>query len=175
MSAGTSRLGAAFQALFGQYNATPPVLADGDAVALQTDVNGKLLIGSPDHSSDASFGLAVWVLSPGVESAPTNLASVPTGRQVRAGAKRGSLQIMGSGGLRCFAVGPATASVTVQGYYYDDTLAAWVPFGIPLVSVVATGTSGGQLLTGGPLIGARLYMQVTAVANAPTAFGYDYF
>lgn len=134
-------------------------------------------VGSPDHSADASFTLAVWVQGSPVttDSAPTNLASVSAGRVVRATEKRGSLAAMGFGGLRAWTVGPATATVTAQLWFYDDTLGVWVTCGAPVTFGVAAAGNGTVPAGGGPMIGARMYYQITAVANAPTAFGYDYF
>ncbi len=71
----------------------------------------------------------------------------------------------GTGGLLTLTVGaPATATVTVTIWVYDDTLQLWVPWVTGLV--VTFGTMQTKDM---PAL-AKVYIQITAVANAPTSF-----
>jgi len=140
---------------------------------------------SPDHSTDATFTLAVWVTNNGsanVTGVPAtanvlltendpNTTSPAAARVVRVTAKRGGTQFMGGGFWRGFTNGVGT-SIVVQPWYFDDTLATWIKFG-PAVTITNSTTNLTAAVTMGNMAGAKFFLQITTVTGA-TALGYDY-
>lgn len=124
------------------------------------------------HAKDKTFALATWLDLTGLagEANPTNLASVAAARRLRITAKRDGLVVHGLGTLR--GVIFDGTSLIVRPWFYDDTLAIWVPHGANLtLTAASTSTTS---VTIGNMAGALFYFQIITNTGSVTKLGYDY-
>jgi hypothetical protein len=130
---------------------------------------------SPDHSTDATFALAIWVGTVGVGSgvavdAAPNTTEPSTDRILRITAKRDGVMTFGGAAIKTVTAGDGT-SLLVQPWFYDDTQHLWIKHG-PVITIT-TATTNISTLTIGNMAGAKFFIQVTTNNGGVTAFGYD--
>ncbi len=118
----------------------------------------------------STFSLAVWVqgtpASISTDSDP-NSSAPAAGRILRITPKRDCVVIHGNGSILGVAI---TNTVSYVVWFYDDTLARWVA--ISAATAVAANSSTAFTIRN--MCGARVFVQITAVNAATTAFGYDF-
>jgi hypothetical protein len=115
----------------------------------------------------------------GNDAAPTNLASVSAARILRATARPGTIMTHGSALLRIMvanATGANATTLVMRPWFYDDTLAIWIPHGANLtVTMAATfgATTNTVSALVGNIAGARVYVQVVSNTALADCIGYD--
>jgi hypothetical protein len=129
---------------------------------------------SPDHSTDASFALAVWVGRIGgaalVADADPNTTEPSADRVLRITAKRDGVMTFGGAAIKSVTAGDGT-SLLIQPWFYDNTQRLWVKHG-PVITIT-TATTNISTLTIGNMAGAKFFIQITTNNGGVTALGYD--
>jgi hypothetical protein len=128
---------------------------------------------SPDHSSDATFAMAVWVGTVGTGTVSTdpdpNVTPPAANRILRITPKRDGVHCFGGTDLRMLSAGDGT-SIVLQPWFYDDTQARWIRYSVAVTLTTATSNTGFSLI--GAMLGAKFFVQCTANTGV-SAFAYD--
>lgn len=135
------------------------------------------IVQSQTRDNDSTFSLATWVGTIGGAALSTdpspNVTPPSNGRIVQMSPKKGAMLSHGSGALRYVCGVVAASSITVQPWFFDNTLNTWVPFG-PTVTITPTGGAAVNTTTTTTLNmgGAKFFVQITA-NTLVQALGYD--
>jgi hypothetical protein len=132
-------------------------------------------VGSPDHSQDASFALAVWVgtiggSALGTDPVPDTGGNAPAGNRIlRVTAKRDGVMTLGGCNLRMVTSGDGT-SIVLQPWFFDNTQNAWVKHGATVTITSATANAASIII--GNMAGAKFFVQIVTNTGV-TALAYD--
>lgn len=121
------------------------------------------------HDFDASFDAIVWVGSVGGAAlgADPNPNTTPpaANRILQLTPRPGALSVQGMGVIQTVPVPIAGASITLQGWFFDNTQNAWIQFSLPITLTPTPGAAGiGNLQQSNPggQFGLKYFVQITA-------------
>jgi hypothetical protein len=128
------------------------------------------------HDIDTSFDNIVWVGTPGGAALGTdpnpNTTPPAANRILKLTPRPGALGGF-QGVIHCCPVPIAAASITFQGWFFDDTQALWIPSAIPITLTPTPGAAGlGNLqqFNVGAQMGVRFFIQIQANTNVQAMY-----
>jgi hypothetical protein len=148
---------------------------------MRASVSQAIRVGAA-RDLDATYSQAVWVGTVGGSALPTdpspNTTPPAANRIIRVSPLKGVRVRSGTAGPRFMCPPVASASITIQPWFYDDTQAQWIQLGPPMsLTPTSTATQNFNGIavnnTTYGMSGAKLFLQITANSNTQ-ALGYDF-